>query len=96
MYVHAGVCLYVEQERVLLCVCVWRGGLSLYLSIMAFTLPIGKADGHYTEDSPFKDKTTVFFVVFFFFLFFFTSKRALLMSCFGVYLFCKRDAVREK
>lgn len=57
--------------------------------------PIGKnADGHYTEESPFKDETTVFFILFIScFLYF---ERALLMSCFGIYLFCKRDAVREK
>ena len=71
-----------------------NGALILCLSIMEFTLPIGNADGHNTEDSPFKDKTTVFFILFIScFLYF---ERALLMSCFGIYLFCKRDAVREK
>ena len=53
------------------------------------------ADGRYTEDSPFKDETTVFLILFYFFVFFY-FERALLMSCFGIYLFCKREAVREK
>lgn len=64
------------------------------MSIVDSLYPLENADGRYTEDSPFKDETTVFFVWFIAcFLYF---ERALLMSCFGIYLFFKRKAVREK
>lgn len=67
------------------------GALLLRLSIMDSLCTDWKdADGHYTEDSPFKDKITVFFVLVYCFIF----ERALL-SCFGIYLFFKREAVRE-
>lgn len=47
--------------------------------------PLENAVGHYTEDSPVKDGTTVFSV--WFISCFLHFERALLMSCFGIYLF---------
>lgn len=73
--------------------CAW-GILTMFVHRGIHSFHWKNADGRYTEDSPFKDETTVFFILFIScFLYF---ERALLMSCFGIYLFCKREAVREK